>query len=209
MAVHPDALFFEQLVGLRHAPLKYIDFVLPKWRYCKFLDKLRIIQEIIRDSCQRHLSYLEHGKTKKQWMDLSHLDVESSEPIQESPDSIPIPEPAPATTPDSIPATATASTSAETETHAVPEDAQKKEPAHRITVEVDPTIAVIALGLAKGYLPSMIEQLEARSGLRMDSHRRKQMIDTLDTIYDRCIEKADLREVVGLFMRLKRDDSLS
>ncbi|WP_304379512.1 hypothetical protein [uncultured Parabacteroides sp.] len=209
LAVHPDALFFEQLVGLRHAPLKYIDFVLPKWRYCKFLDKLRIIQETIRDSCQRHLSYLEHGKTKKQWMDLSHLDVESSEPIQESPDSIPIPEPAPATTPDSIPATATASTSAETETHAVPEDAQKKEPAHRITVEVDPTIAVIALGLAKGYLPSMIEQLEARSGLRMDSHRRKQMIDTLDTIYDRCIEKADLREVVGLFMRLKRDDSLS
>ena len=55
----------------------------------------------------------------------------------------------------------------------------------------------------------MIEQLEARSGLRMDSDRRQQMIDTLDAIYDRCIEKADLREVVGLFMRLKRDDSLS
>ena len=200
-----EAEFFEKLVGLRHAPRNHEDFKLSESRYRFYLERLRKMQAIVRDSCERHLSYLEHGKTKKQWMDLSHLDVESSEPIQESPDSIPIPEPAPATTPDSIPAT----TSAEAEIHAEPEHAQKTEPAHRITVEVDPTIAVIALGLAKGYLPSMIEQLEARSGLRMDSDRRKQMIDTLDAIYDRCIEKADLREVVGLFMRLKRDDSLS
>ena len=204
-----DAEFLDKLHNLRHAPRNHEDFKLSESRYRFYLERLRKMQAIVRDSCQRHLSYLEHSNTKKQWMDLSHLDVESSEPIQESPDSIPIPEPAPATTPDSSPAPTTDSTSAETETHAEPEDAQKTEPTHRITVEVDPTIAVIALGLAKGSLPSLIEQLEARSGLRMDSDRRQQMIDTLDAIYDRCIEKADLREVVGLFMRLKRDDILS
>lgn len=202
-----DAEFLDKLHNLRHAPRNHEDFKLSESRYRFYLGRLRKMQAIVRDSCQRHLSYLEHSNTKKQWMDLSHLDVESSEPIQESPDSIPIPEPDPATTPDSIPAPATtpdsipASTSAEAEIHAVPEDAQKKEPAHRITVEVDPTIAVIALGLAKGSLPSLIEQLEARSGLRMDSLRRKQMIDTLDTIYDRCIEKADLREVVDMYLK--------
>ena len=213
LADRVEAEFFEKLVGLRHAPRNHEDFKLSKYRYQFYLERLRKMQAIVRDSCERHLSYLELGKTKKQWMDLSHLDVESSEPIREYPDSIPIPEPAPATTTDSIPATAPASTSTsaetETETHAEPEHTQKTEPAHRITVEVDPTIAVIALGLAKGSLPSLIEQLEARSGLRMDSDRRKQMIDTLDAIYVRCIERADLREVVDLFMRLKRDDILS
>lgn len=62
----PASAFFEQLTELRHAPCEQTDFVLPKWRYRMLLIKLRTMQDIVRSSCERHLFYLEHGKTKSQ-----------------------------------------------------------------------------------------------------------------------------------------------
>lgn len=58
--------FFDQLVGLRHAPRNYTDFEFPKWRYLRILGRLRRLQDIVRESCERHLFYLEHGKTQHQ-----------------------------------------------------------------------------------------------------------------------------------------------
>lgn len=62
----PASAFFEQLTELRHAPCEQTDFVLPKRRYRMLLIKLRTMQDIVRSSCERHLFYLEHGKTKSQ-----------------------------------------------------------------------------------------------------------------------------------------------
>lgn len=68
-----EAPFFEQLEELRHAPREYIDFILPARRYHKFLYKLRMLQDIIHDSCKRHLFYLEHNKSKQQMMREKYL----------------------------------------------------------------------------------------------------------------------------------------
>lgn len=176
-----DAEFFDKLAGLRHAPRNHVDFELPEARYRFYLGRLRSMQAIIRNSCERHLFYLEHGTTKKQWMDLSHLDAQPSEPTQEAPASIPVSAPA--------------------EAHAEPEYTDRGEQTSRITVEVDPMIALTAIGLAKGYLPSIVEHIESQSGLRMDETRKQQMLDTLNEIYDRCIEKTDVREVADLYLR--------
>lgn len=182
-----DADFFDKLAGLRHAPRNHEDFELPEARYRFYLGRLRSVQAIVRNSCERHLFYLEHGKTKKQWMDLSHLDAQPSEPIQE----------APASTSAPIPVSAPAPAEALTE----PGHTEKAGPTHRITVEVDPMIALTAIGLAKGYFPSIVEHIESQSGLRMDETRKQQMIDTLNEIYERCIEKTDVREVADLYLR--------
>lgn len=58
--------FFDQLVGLRHAPRNHADFELPEWRYRRLLGRLRRLQGIVRESCERHLFYLEHGKSQRQ-----------------------------------------------------------------------------------------------------------------------------------------------
>lgn len=58
--------FFDQLVGLRHAPRNCTDFEFPKWRYLRILGRLRQLQDIVRESCERHLFYLEHGKSQHQ-----------------------------------------------------------------------------------------------------------------------------------------------
>ncbi len=84
---------------------------------------------------------------------------------------------------------------------AVPEHTEKAGPTHRITVEVDPMIALTAIGLAKGYFLSIVEHIESQSGLRMDEMRKQQMLDTLNEIYERCIEKTDVREVAYLYLR--------
>ena len=176
-----EAELFDKLAGLRRAPRNHEDFRLPYPQYRFYLERLRRMQSIVRNSCERHLFYLEHGKTKKQWMDLSHLDVLPSEPTQEAPASTPIPAPA--------------------EAFAEPEHTEKAGPTHRITAEVDPMIALTAIGLAKGYFPSIVEHIESQSGLRMDETRKQQMLDTQNEIYDRCIEKTDVREVADLYLR--------
>lgn len=60
---------FEQLTELRNAPCEDIDFILTRKHYRKMLGKLRVLQEIIHESCERHLFYLEHGKTRRQMME--------------------------------------------------------------------------------------------------------------------------------------------
>lgn len=178
-----DALFFEQLIGLRHAPRKYIDFVLPKWRYGKFLERLRMIQNIVRESCERHLFYLEHGKTKSQ------MEAEATAQTAGG-----MSDPTLSVTDDVTQA----------------DDTDEKCVDNRnITIHVDPTMATVALGLAKGYFQSLLENIEAQSGLHMDDLRKRQLIDTLDELYERCAEHTDAREVVDLFMRPKRDDIIS
>ena len=62
-------------------------------------------------------------------------------------------------------------------------------------------IALTAIGLAKGYFLSIVEHIESQSGLRMDEMRKQQMHDTLNEIYERCIEKTDVREVAYLYLR--------
>lgn len=204
LSIRPDTLFFEQLVGLRHAPRKYIDFVLPKWRYHKFLDRLRTIQHIVRESCERHLFYLEHGKTKSQMEAeaAAQAAAGTSNPTLSEAGVVPPTDDA-AVGIEPAGGSATGTPCFGTNAEEMYDDMQG------ITVHVDPTIAVIALGLAKGCLPSMIEQLESRSGLRMDSSRRQQMIDTLDEIYDRCIEKADVREVVDMYLKTEMNGTVS
>lgn len=198
LAIRSESLFFEQLVELRHAPRKYIDFVLPKWRYHKFLDRLRMIQNIVRESCERHLFYLEHGKTKSQMEAevAAQVAASMSDQALSGPGVVP---PAAASTP--IPAPSG--------THPAPEYTQKAEPTHRITVEVDPMIALTAIGLAKGFFPSIIEHIEAQSGLRMDETHKRRMLDTLNEIYERCIEKTDVREVVDMYLKADASETVS
>ncbi len=62
----PDALLFEQLEGLRRAPRNHTDFALSERQYRRYRDALRKMQGIIRDSCGRHLFYLQHGKSAAQ-----------------------------------------------------------------------------------------------------------------------------------------------
>ena len=170
-----DAELFDKLVELRHAPRNNDDFELSKSQYRYFLGRLRKMQEIVQSSCERHLFYLEHGKTKKEWMDMSHLDGQPME--------------------------LTTEVTASAETYADPENTRREEQARRITVEVDPVIALTALGLAKGYFPSIVEHIESKSGLRMDEARKRQMLDTLNEIYERCVEQTDVREVADLYLR--------
>lgn len=189
LAKRSDAELFDKLAGLRRAPRNHEDFRLPYPQYRFYLERLRRMQAIIRNSCERHLFYLEHGKTKKEWMDLNHLDAQPSEPTQEAPASTPIP--------------------ASEEAHAESEHMEKAGPTHRITIEVDPMIALSAIGLAKGYFPSIIEHIETKNGLHMDETRKRQMLDTLNEIYERCIEKTDVREVVDMYLKAELKGTVS
>lgn len=189
--------FFAQLMELRHAPRKHIDFVLAKRRYNMFLGKLRTMQDIIRDSCEQHLFYLEHGKTKSQMeaeaAAQTTADMSGSELLGTDDTAVGV-EPV-----ANLGADTTGRPGVGTET----------DEKQGISIHVDPTIAVIALGLAKGCLPGMLEQLESQSGLRMEDDRRQQMIDTLDEIYNRCIEKSDIREVVDMYLKAESKGTVS
>lgn len=170
-----DAEFFDKVGGLRHAPRNHENFELPGARYQYYLQRLRKMQKIIRTSCERHLFYLKHGKTNKELMNLEHLDVQPSKSVTE------------------------VTTSAEA--YAEPENTGREEQTRRITVEVDPMVALTAIGLAKGFFPSIVEHIESQSGLRMDEARKQQMLDTLNEIYERCVEQTDVREVGDLYLR--------
>ena len=108
-------------------------------------------------------------------MNLEHLDVQPSKSVTE------------------------VTTSAEA--YAEPENTGREEQTRRITVEVDPMVALTAIGLAKGFFPSIVEHIESQSGLRMDEARKQQMLDTLNEIYERCVEQTDVREVGDLYLR--------
>lgn len=170
-----DADLFDKLAGLRRTPRNQVDFELTQSQYQYYLGRLRSMQAIVRNSCERHLFYLEHGKTKEEWMDISHLDVQPSEAAQDITHSV--------------------------EAYAEPENTGRAEQTRQITVEVDPMIALTALGLAKGFFPSIVEHIESQSGLRMDEERKRQMLDTLNEIYERCIDQTDIREVADLYLR--------
>lgn len=172
-----EAQFFDKLVGLRHAPRNHEDFTLPGARYRYYLTRLRKMQKLVQISCERHLFYLEHGKTKKEMMNPDRLDApQPAEPAAEG-------------------------TAAPAGANREPENAGREESTRQITIEVDPMIALTALGLAKGFFPSIVEHIESQSGLRMEEARKQQMIDTLNEIYERCVEQTDVREVADLYLR--------
>lgn len=176
-----DAEFFEKLARLRSAPRNHEDFELPGARYQYYLQRVRKMQKLVQISCERHLFYLEHGKTRKEWMNMNHLDAQAAEPTAE--------------------AAAPAEAALPAEANCKLENTVRAEQTRQITVEVDPMIALTALGLAKGFFPSIVEQLESQSGLRMDEGRKQQMLDVLNEIYERCIEQTDIREVADLYLR--------
>lgn len=62
----PDSQLFDLLMELRHTPCNSTGFVLPERRYRYLMDSLRKMQGIIRESCERHLFYLQHGKSRSQ-----------------------------------------------------------------------------------------------------------------------------------------------
>lgn len=172
-----DAAFFDKLTRLRHAPRNHEDFALPGARYRYYLTRLRKMQKLVQISCERHLFYLEHGKTKKEMMNPDRLDApQPAEPAAEG-------------------------TAAPAGANREPENAGREESTRQITIEVDPMIALTALGLAKGFFPSIVEHIESQSGLRMEEARKQQMIDTLNEIYERCVEQTDVREVADLYLR--------
>lgn len=70
-----------------------------------------------------------------------------------------------------------------------------------ILIHVDPRLAVIALSLAKLALPAMIKRFESQSGLQMDKEHKQQLVDTLDEIYEQCVEQSDVQDIVDLYMR--------
>jgi len=173
-----DAAFFDKLAGLRHIPRIYDGFSLPEGRYRFYLKKLRKMESIVQSSCERHLFYLEHGKAKKEWMEMNRPDVQPEEPTVEE-----------AAVPEG------ADWVSENENTARAGQTQQ------ITIEVDPVIAFKVLGLVKGYFPSIVEQIELQNRVHMDEGRKQRMLDALDEIYRRCLEKADVQEVADLYLR--------
>lgn len=69
-----------------------------------------------------------------------------------------------------------------------------------ITIHVDPMIALCTIGLTKGFFSSIIDHIESQSELRFDEERKEQMLDVLEEIYERCIEKTNIREIADLYM---------
>lgn len=58
--------FFQDLTELRHKPPKDSRYILNKHNYQIHLRRLRRLQEIVRQSCEGHLFYLQHGKSERQ-----------------------------------------------------------------------------------------------------------------------------------------------
>lgn len=68
-------------------------------------------------------------------------------------------------------------------------------------IEVDPQEAVVTIGLLKGFLPSIIQQLSERleeSGMHLTN--QDSMADVLEEIYEKCIVETDIREVARAMM---------
>lgn len=76
-----------------------------------------------------------------------------------------------------------------------------------ITIEVVPELAVTTIGLLKGILPSIIEQLERQgmeaSGERIKLFNVEDMQEVLGEIYEKCIAKTSIREHAQGFINSK------
>lgn len=67
----------------------------------------------------------------------------------------------------------------------------------KITIEVEPIIAVSTIGLLRGIFPSIIEQLEkqaAANGTPLKFTNIEDMQDVLNEIYEKCIAETNIRE---------------
>ncbi len=234
----PEGSFFDHIQNLRFAPLKSIKFKLYTSRYNQLLRKSRQLQAAIRESSERHLFYLKHGKTKSQMEAEARAQVDPivdsqrlSEPQITSQTEIPVKGvagdgtdfPASPGAEDSLPQSKSGiALLAEIPVKSVAGDsmdleaedmhaniAQKFCEVQDVTIRVDPAFAVIALGLVKGYFPALIKQVETRCGLAMDDAGKQRMIETLEEIYNRCIENTGVQEMVDLFLFPKQDSTKS
>lgn len=75
-----------------------------------------------------------------------------------------------------------------------------------ITIKVDPLLATSTIGLVRGVFPSIIDYLENVSkesavdgGLKFTNVQEMQ--EVLDEIYQKCIEKTDVREKAKEFLK--------
>jgi hypothetical protein len=75
-----------------------------------------------------------------------------------------------------------------------------------ITIEIDPLLATSTIGLVRGVFPSIIASLENISkesavdgGLKFTNV--EEMQEVLDEIYQKCIEKTDVREKAKEFLK--------
>lgn len=67
----------------------------------------------------------------------------------------------------------------------------------KITIEVEPIIAVSTIGLLRGIFPSIIEQLEKQvvaNGAPLKFTNIEDMQDVLNEIYEKCIAETNIRE---------------
>lgn len=71
----------------------------------------------------------------------------------------------------------------------------------KITIEVDPQETVVTIGLLKGFLPGIVEQLNLQmKGKGMQLNNRDSMMEVLEEIYEKCIAETDIREVAQAMM---------
>lgn len=81
-----------------------------------------------------------------------------------------------------------------------------------ITIEVIPELAVTTIGLLKGILPSIIEQLERQgkeaSGESIKLFNVDDMQEVLGEIYEKCIAKTNIREHAAQWIEKMVEESL-
>lgn len=67
----------------------------------------------------------------------------------------------------------------------------------KIVIEVDPVEAVVAIGLIRSILPSIIEQLNRQvesKGVAFKFTNTEQMLEVYNEIYEKCIAETNIRE---------------
>ncbi len=95
---------------------------------------------------------------------------------------------------------------------------KKEQTKQKITIEVEPTQAVVTIGLLRGFFPSIMAQINENELIRSQNlhfSNIDEMQEVLDEIYEKCIAQTTIREgVAGLIEILKhrgpfQDDSLN
>jgi hypothetical protein len=74
-----------------------------------------------------------------------------------------------------------------------------------IVIHVEPNMAISAIGMLRGYLPSIIDSFEAslkESGVTFKESYRGDVEAVLDEIYEKCIARTEIRETTNEFMDL-------
>nr|WP_229095544.1 hypothetical protein [Alistipes sp. D31t1_170403_E11] len=72
-----------------------------------------------------------------------------------------------------------------------------------ITIHVQPYLASATIGLIRGFLPAILEQLRQaglQSGITVNDEYYGAMKETLDEIYEKCIAHTDIRESAAEWM---------